>query len=160
MPRLLRQQSVNNLDVGNLATGTVTVLNSQLSAIQAQLAVNVTAANSAGLLFDVEVDGVNNVLYFTATNGANAQYNYIFKVPYTVSAGTVTLGSVTTLYSGAAAGSPGDIVIDTAGGVFYVGNFSNQSIYSGSLNGGGSLTLGTAHHTSGVRPRSLFFLSS
>ena len=157
----LVSSSVNNLDVGNLGNGTVTVLNSQLSAIQAQLAVNVTAGNSAGLLFDVEVDGVNNVLYFTATNGANLQHNYIFKVPYTVSAGAVTLGSVTTLYSGTAAGQPGDIVIDTAGGVFYVGNFANQSIYSGSLNGGGSLTLVHQHSAStGVQPRGLFFEST
>jgi Ca2+-binding RTX toxin-like protein len=158
---LLVTSNVNNLDVGNLSTGTVTVLNSQLSSIQSQLAVNLTAANSAGLLLGVDVDGANNVLYFTATNGANAQHNYIFKVPYTVSAGAVTLGAVTTLYSGTAAGSPGDIAIDVAGGVFYVGNFKDNSVYSGSLNGGGSLTKIYQQSTIlGVQPRGLFFLST
>src|SRR5262249_44595870 len=149
---------INKLEVGNLSTpGAATVLNSQLSAtVQAELDTN------PGQLTGVAVDATNNVLYFTAVNGANTANNFIFSVPYTVSAGSVTLGSVTTLYSGAAAGGlPGPIAIDPVAGVFYVGDRGNQAIDSGSLTGSGPVTqIYQLTTTTGVQPKSLFFLST
>ena len=138
--------NVNNLRVGSLSGGTSTVL---------------TAINSNTQLIGIADDGVNNVLYLTARNGADATQNFIYRVPYTVSGGVVTLGTMTTLYSGAAAGQPGTIAIDTVNNVFYVGNFNDASVYSGSLSGGGSLTRVYQQSTSSnVEPRGLFFEST
>src|SRR5262249_19822386 len=107
------------------------------------------------------VDATNNVLYFTAVNGSSTANNFIFSVPYTVSAGSVTLGSATTLYSGTAAGFPGAITIDPVAGVFYVRNRRNQPIHSGSLTGSGPVTqISQLTTTTGVQPKSLFFLST
>ncbi|MEJ0015858.1 MAG: DUF4347 domain-containing protein [Acetobacteraceae bacterium] len=87
--------NVNRLDVGNLSTGKLTVLNGQLDGtVQTQI------ATKAGQLAGVAVDAPNNVLYFTANNGTGPTNNFIYRVAYTVTAGNVTLGSVQTLYSG------------------------------------------------------------
>ncbi|MBV8187345.1 MAG: DUF4347 domain-containing protein, partial [Alphaproteobacteria bacterium] len=154
--------NVNNLDVANLSTGTITVLNSQLSAISADI------ATAAGQLDGVAVDAANQLLYFTALNGKTLADNFIFRVHYTVSgAGAVTLDSLTTLYSGSGtgsnlgAGSPGVIAVDAADSVFYVGDRGTQSVDSGSVNGGSNVSpLYQLTTTVGVQPRGIYLLST
>ena len=145
----------NNLDVGNLSTGTMTTLNSQLNAtIQSELNTN------AGQLTGIAVDAGSKTLYFTAENGATAANNYIFSVHFIVSGGNVTLGTVNTLYSGTAAGNPGNIVIDPQDGIFYVGNLSTHAINLGSLTGAFALTQVYQLSAGNVPPNGLFFLST
>jgi hypothetical protein len=146
----------NNLFVGDLSNGTSTLLNSQLSStIQNEL--NTNNAQLTG----VAVNAATRTLYFTAQNGATAADNYIFKVSYTPSGSSVSLGAVTTLYSGAGAGDPGAIVIDPAGGVFYTAADGNQSIDEGSLSGGSSVSQVYQESSSQPsEPNGLFILST
>ena len=150
---------VNNLDVGFLNTGSLEVLTGQLgSTVEDEL--NTGNSNNAQLL-GVAVDAVNDNLYFTASNGGTTSENFIYKVHYTVSAGQVTLGAVTTLYAGSAAGEPGSIVLDVQDGIFYVGEKNNGAVDVGSLTGVGALTqLYQQTGTPDIQPGGLFLLSS
>jgi hypothetical protein len=152
---------VNNLDVGFSGApgtnGALQVLNSQLSgAIQSEL-----AGNAA--LSGVAVDPKTETLYFTLVNGGSATDNFIERVPYTVSAGHVTLGAITTLYSGAGAGVPTNITIDAQDGIFYTTDGGSQSIKVGSVTHTGAGSLTTAYQltpTAGIEPNGIVFLST
>ncbi len=118
--------SRNVIDVVNLATGQV----SNLGITQTYHPDAILGTDNYGgnVLDGVAVDPATNTLYFTQSNGFNilpsdayADTNFgIYKATYTIAGGTVTLGSVTTLYSGAGTHDPGRIAIDPADGVFYV----------------------------------------
>src|SRR5262249_52992358 len=89
--------------------------------------------------------------------------DFIYKVPYTVSAGAVTLQSATALYSGAGAGFPGPIATDPNSGVFYVGDLGNgtasPAIKVGSLTG--SFPLSQVFSVASTsNPQGLYLLST
>ncbi len=128
---------VNNLDEVNLTTGAVTVLKS------------FSSSDPNFLLAGMAINTSNNTLYLaTANYGANTSAsNAILSIPFSVtgsgSSAQASLGSVTTLYSGAGADQPTDIVIDPAHGIFYTtgedsGNYAG--VFEGNLSGGTSLT--------------------
>jgi hypothetical protein len=137
--------NTNNLDVGVLNSGSIStaqVLNSQLSAT---LQANLNSSTGTATLGGVAVDAATKILYFTmfdTTGNASAADNIIASAPYTVSdTGSVTLGAVTTLYSGSGADLPHSITIDPQDGIFYTQQESNQAIEEGSLTHTGSGTV-------------------
>ena len=135
--------SVNNLDVMNLSTGAITVLHS------------FTPQETSDPNFQLEglaIDSVNNVVYLATVNSANAASadNAILRIPFTPSgsgtSATASIGTISTLYSGAGADQPSDIVIAPAQGIFYAtgeeptfGGFYG-AVFEGSLSGGSTLT--------------------
>ena len=91
----------------------------------------------------------------SADFGAASADNQILSIPFSVSGSgstaTASVGAATTLYSGAGAFQPRDIVVDAANGVFYTAGSTNftppsanqgdvAGIFEGSLSGGSSLT--------------------
>jgi hypothetical protein len=135
--------SVNNLDVMNLSTGSITVLHS------------FTQQNNDDpnfLLQGLAVDSVNDVVYLATANLADSTSadNAILSIPFSVSgsgtSASASIGTISTLYSGAGADQPSDIVIDPAHDIFYTtgeepttGGFYG-AVFEGSLSGGSSLT--------------------
>ncbi|HEX2941257.1 MAG TPA: Hint domain-containing protein, partial [Rhodopila sp.] len=134
--------AVNNLDVVNLSTGSITILK------------QFSSADANFLLGGLAVDTVNNKIYLTSsdhsdlTSGSNA----IYSIPYTVSgsgsSAQASIGAVTTLYSGSGAYGPFDIRVDPAKGVLYTSGAQPASnpdfygaVFAGSVNGGSSLTV-------------------
>ncbi len=143
--------AVNNLSVVNLTTGAVQILFSYPFHADGNFGSDYYGGN---VLDGLAVDPVTRTLYYTTNNIFNnlATDNYgdtqhgIYKVGFSISNGTVTLGTTTTLYSGSNAGDPARIEIDTQNGVFYViGNTQkydagilsvgpyDEAIYQGSL---------------------------
>ena len=149
--------AVENLDVANLTTGAVTVLKS----------FNTIDPNS----FDLQglaIDTANSTLYLTARDFNTSSDNAIYSIPFSVSGSgstaTASVGATTTLYSGAGAFQPTDIVVDAQAGIFYTSgtspytsppNVDDQSgneagVFEGSLTGG--LTLNEVFAVSSVLP--------
>ncbi len=115
--------TTSDLEVGNLATGHVQVLEAFASADTPYG----IAVNAGTVYYDLGYDG--------ATSG-------IYSATYSLSNGTVTLGAIKTLYSIAQGGSvdPTSLVIDPTNNVFYVGNaesanYGAWSVWEGSLAG-------------------------
>ncbi|MDR3537742.1 MAG: DUF4347 domain-containing protein [Acetobacteraceae bacterium] len=157
-------QVTNNIDVGNMANGSVTTLNSELSAsVQNILAVS---NPNESFLTGIAVDVATHTLFFTASNGASTADDYIFSAPFTVKSGNVTITSVSTLYSGAAAEQPRNIVLDTQDSLFYIasGNAGSSSgIYESSMTPSKGASLTRVYQettTSASPPADLAFLST
>ena len=133
--------------MANLTTGAVTVLKS----------FNTIDPNS----FDLQglaIDTANSTLYLTARDFNTSSDNAIYSIPFSVSGSgstaTASVGATTTLYSGAGAFQPTDIVVDAQAGIFYTSgtspytsppNVDDQSgneagVFEGSLTGGLTLT--------------------
>lgn len=136
--------ATDNLDEVNLTTGAVTVMIENYF----------PTTDATDLMQGLALNG--KTLYMTTANyaGNTSTSNAIVAIPFTVSgAGSTakaTAGSPTTLYSGAGADQPIDIVVDAAHSIFYTtgeqyistgtytGNYYG-SVYEGSLSGGSSL---------------------
>jgi hypothetical protein len=149
----------NEIAYGSLTPGgSEHSLNSQFStALNATLNAR-TVANSYTYLTNpltgIAVNAATQMIYFTILDGASTSStnNQIDSVHYTVSNGVVTLGAVTTLYSGTNAGSPAAITIDPQNGVFYVDEVGSLTIGQNVAFVGieeGSLT---ANNTTAVTP--------
>jgi hypothetical protein len=142
--------AVNNLDVYNINTGTTTTILSEPWGTDAFY-----GAYGGRIISGVAVDAVNHVLYFTTNNAlstvnsANGSSNAgIYKISFSINGNTVSFGSTTTLYSGANAFNPSNIVLDVANNTFYVtggtatadpnspGDYItvNQGVFAGSTN--------------------------
>ena len=114
------------------------------------------------------IDTANSTLYLTAVDYTTSSDNAIYSMPFSVSGSgstaTASVGATTTLYSGAGAFQPTDIVIDAQAGIFYTSGTSpytsppdvdDQSgneagVFEGSLTGG--LTLNEVFAVSSVLP--------
>ena len=104
------------------------------------------------------VDTANSTLYLTAVDYHTSSDNAIYSIPFSVSGSgstaTASIGATTTLYSGAGAFQPTDIVVDAQAKIFYTSGTSpytsppdvdDQSgneagVFEGSLTGGSTLT--------------------
>jgi hypothetical protein len=124
------------LDAVNLASGSPTVQTLNLGS-----AASLFGA-SAGWLTGIAVDSASKTVYFTAAKSGGTTGIGIYSASYSVTAGTVSLGSVSTLYANQSTVNPYDIAIDPVGGVFYVSSYHSPSggtgpvsIYEGSLSG-------------------------
>ena len=126
----------DGLDAVNLASGTPTIQTLNLGAAASLF------GPPAGMLSGVAVDAASKMLYFTAAKSGGTTGIGIYDAPYSVTGGTVSLGTVNTLYANQIAINPYDIAIDPAGGVFYVSSFHVQGtgtgpvgVFEGSLGG-------------------------
>jgi hypothetical protein len=122
--------AANNLDVANIANGTIHRLFS-----------GGTAGNDPQIA-GLAVDAADHTLYYT-THDANddARQDTIIRATYTIAAGgAVALTQTTTLYAGLGAGEPFGISLDVPDGVFYVQNGAGKNIDEGSLTGAFPLT--------------------
>jgi Hint domain len=87
------------------------------------------------------IDTVNQEIYYSIENYYTPSENGIYSVRDTLSGSLATVGTVTTLYSGAAAGDPESIAIDPVNGLLYVsgevplGSGSTGAAWVGSLSG-------------------------
>ena len=140
--------SVNDLDVANLNTGSITVLMSFTTQ---------SSSDPGFLLGGLAVDPVNHEIYLTSianfetnTSTNNAIYKISFTPTGSGNSANASIGSISTLYSGTGAFQPNDIAIDPAQNIFYTSGGSIVSsgttigaIYQGSLsnNDTGSLSL-------------------
>jgi len=146
--------NASTLWVGNVLNNTATVLTTQPSQNQ---------------LSGVAVH--NGTLYYSIVNGqsAFAANNRILAAPITYSGSgatsTATLGTTTTLYAGADAKFPADIVVDPGTGLLYTGGSDTPTgsatvafINVGTITGGGAVQqLFTLNNgTSGVTLHDLF----
>ena len=156
--------SVNNLDVANLTTGSISVL---LSEPYVPDAVYGPGSYGGRALNGIALDLATHTLYYTTDNPYNSPTSDgIYDVPFTVSGSgataTALIGISDTLYSGTASFAPAAISIDPASGHLYVVGMSKardtadggytpgpQSIYEGSLTAadGSMLTSFTAPGT-------------
>ncbi|HET6309268.1 MAG TPA: DUF4347 domain-containing protein [Rhodopila sp.] len=117
-----------NLDVGDLSTGNVQVLSTELSGDYIYgVAVYSTAVNSGTVYFD---------------SGYNGYLSGVYDATYTLAGGKVTLTGTHTLYTILAGGSvsPMGLAIDPEAGVFYLGNddgnaYPDYMVWEGSLAG-------------------------
>ena len=132
--------AVNNLDEVNLSTGAVTVLHSFTTQ---------SNADAGFLLQGMDVNASSHTLYLATADFSTAgtSANSILSIPYSVTgsgnSAQASIGSISTLYSGAGAFQPSDIVIDPAHGIFYSSGIQSSNyaaIYEGSLSSGSSLT--------------------
>ncbi len=135
-----------HIDVGNVLSHQWTTLAIPGSIIST----GVDAA--AGLSVAVDAtSATGGILFFTVESGTTAN-NGIYSAGYTITgAGTTQSASIntgfSTLYAGAAAHFPTDIVLNpivnngtvTGNGTFYVSS-TNGTIYAGTMAGGGTLT--------------------
>ena len=131
---------VNRLTAVNLTTGAVQVLFTYAYRPDQTFGTDYYGGN---VLDGLAVDSATHTLYYTVNNLYNPLYNDsygdtqdgVYKVGFSVSGGSVTLGTTTTLYSGANAFDPSRIEIDTQNGVFYV--VGNTQAYNAALGGPG-----------------------
>jgi hypothetical protein len=134
--------SVENLDEVNLSTGAVTVMRPFFN-----------TGDSYDILQGLAINTADNTLYLTTANYGThtASGNSILSIPFTVtgsgSSALASLGSTTTLYSGAGAAQSSDIVIDPAHNIFYTtgeqfvqAGTDYGGVFEGSLSGGLALT--------------------
>ena len=135
-----------HIDVGNL-------LSHQWTTLAVPGSVIGTAVDGAAAL-SVAVDATSatgGILFFTVEDGTTAS-NGIFSSGYTITGSGTTqsaslVGTITPLYTGAAADFPTDIVLNpivtngtaTGNGTFYISS-ANGTIYAGNMTGGGTLT--------------------
>lgn len=139
--------AVNNVDVANLTTGTVTVLFSEPFVDDP-----VYSGYDGGRIPNgIAVDPASHTLYYSTNNSFNPPTNDgIFKASYTVtgsgSTASASLGASTTLYSGTNSFSPSTLSVDGPDGALYVVGAvktkdasdpgyspANQGVFEGSL---------------------------
>lgn len=147
--------TTTRLWVGNVLSGTATVIaTSTLGKPLRGVAVN------------------NGTVYYSTINGGTIANNAIYAAPYTVTgsgaSASASLGAVSTLYAGAAAGNPFSLAIDPVTGLLYTmgssvgGAFSTAVLNVGTIAGGGSVqqVFTLDNGTSGVTGTGLFFEST
>ena len=145
------QYSQNNLDVANIANGSITVLNTPGSKLESILSQSTTVGNDTVIPFlqGIAYDAATQTLFFETTPadiGTGAQvydpYYDIYSVPVTISGGSVSVSNdISTLYSGGANDDYAiSITLDTHDNLFYIGRDltgSDGTIYVSSMSGGG-----------------------
>jgi lipopolysaccharide export system protein LptA len=120
--------ATNNIDVANIATGTIKVL------------ITGSTSASAPQINNLAVDIADRTLYYTESDDNNdTSADAIVRATFTVNGSNVTLGNVTTLYATSKAGEPLGIALDVPDGLFYVVDDTGKTVDEGSLTGASAL---------------------